>query len=403
MPKKKKKMNITKMYIPKSRKIFCVINKDKQTAEYTLSQKKDCYQKKYLKKFKMTGFNKLPAGFFRNGKGLINPGYLVLDELVKKFGNINLTIAKGKKSNVKKLKTKVKITLDYDELYSTIIKGKDIIKEKNRVKDLTLKLFLHNQFPKDFPKITSKETSYKKNDFFHLLNKKNITENLSTDDIDGLGNFFPLFIKFYSNKFKGKERLLKISENKNKTQIIYLENIIKEYSRKLKEKRQIEHGWQEFLREYILFFNLNYANIIEKENVALEEKYPDFMLIDVYNYLDIYEIKTPSTNLLKKDSSRGNYYWDTELSKAISQVENYIDHINKNRLAFIDKVRRKMNLNIRVVKPRGFIIAGTKKQLQGETMEDNFRLLNKSMNNIEVILYDEFLNNLKNLLKRLKK
>ncbi len=391
------------MYIPKSKKIFCVIQKDKLVAEYILSQKKDCYQKKFLKKFKITGFDKLPAGFFRNGKGLINPGYLVLEELTKTFDNIDLTITKDKKSSIEQLKTKTKITLNYGKLYGTIIKGKDIIKEKNLEKDLTLKLFLHDQFPRNFPKVASENTLYKKNDLFHLLSRGNVIENLSTDDIDKLKNFFPLFIKFFSNKYKGETKLLKISENKNETQIIYLESIISEYEKKLKAKHQVEHNWQKFLREYILFFNLNYANVIEKENIALEERYPDFMLIDVYNYLDIYEIKTPDTNLLKKDSSRGNYYWDTELSKAISQVENYIDHINKNRLAFIDKIRREMKLNIRVVKPRGFIIAGTKKQLQGEIMEDNFRLLNKSMSNIEIILYDEFLNNLKNLLKRLKK
>ena len=46
---------------------------------------------------------------------------------------------------------------------------------------------------------------------------------------------------------------------------------------------------------------------------------------------------------------------------------------------------------------------GTRKQLKGELMEDNFRLLNNSLKNIEVILYDELLSNLKNFLKRIKK
>ena len=126
------------------------------------------------------------------------------------------------------------------------------------------------------------------------------------------------------------------------------------------------------------------------------------MLIDVYNFLDIYEIKKPTTNLLKHDASRDNYYWDTELSKAISQVENYIDEISKNALSFRDLIKKKKGIDIRVIKPRAFIIAGHSKQLDNVTKEENFRLLNTSLKNIEVILYDDLLSSLKNFLNRLK-
>lgn len=164
-----------------------------------------------------------------------------------------------------------------------------------------------------------------------------------------------------------------------------------------------ESSWQVFLREYILLFNTNYTDFIEKANIQiLGTKFPDFMLIDVYNYLDIYEIKKPSTNLLKEDSSRGNYYWDVEIAKAISQVENYIHSINKSSASFREEVKRSKKLDIRVVKPRGIIIAGTSNQFKGnEIIEDNFRLLNRSLKNVEIIMYDELLTNLKIFLARL--
>ena len=90
----------------------------------------------------------------------------------------------------------------------------------------------------------------------------------------------------------------------------------------------------------------------------------------------IYEIKKFTTNLLRKDESRGNYYWDVEIAKGI---------------------------DVRVMKPRAFIIAGHREQLTNETTEDNFRILNRALKNVEIVLYDELLDNVKNFLKRLRK
>ena len=124
-------------------------------------------------------------------------------------------------------------------------------------------------------------------------------------------------------------------------------------------------------------------------------------MLNVYNYLDIYEIKRPQTNLLKLDSSRGNYYWDGEVSKAIAQTENYIDLINKNAHAFVNEVRQKRGLDIKVVRPRGFVIVGNRDQLTKDKMRDDFRLLASASKNVDVIPFDDLLGNLKNLLKRL--
>lgn len=167
-------------------------------------------------------------------------------------------------------------------------------------------------------------------------------------------------------------------------------------------RNQNEHAWQTFLRDYILLFNSNYATVIEKANLAvLGTKFPDFLLVDAYSYLDIYEIKKPSTNLLKSDGSRGNYYWDVEIAKAISQVENYISHADRNGPALCDEIRKHNKADVRLIKPTGFIIAGTRTQLKDEIMEDNFRLLNNSLKNLSIILFDELLDNLKNFLGKI--
>jgi len=145
-----------------------------------------------------------------------------------------------------------------------------------------------------------------------------------------------------------------------------------------------------------------YAAVIEKQSIAIGGKYPDFMLVDAYGYVDIYEIKKPDTDLLKYDEGRDNYYWSAEVSRAVSQTEKYIDEVNKNRLDIADKVRRKYKTEVNLIRPRGFIVVGKRKQLANRSMKDDFRILNDSLKNIDIIFFDDLLDNVILLYERLK-
>ena len=71
----------------------------------------------------------------------------------------------------------------------------------------------------------------------------------------------------------------------------------------------------------MLLFNTSYVQVIEKLSVSLGGKYPDFILLNVYNYLDIYEIKKPSTQLMKRKPYRAGVYGvHSEISQAVTQV-----------------------------------------------------------------------------------
>ena len=127
------------------------------------------------------------------------------------------------------------------------------------------------------------------------------------------------------------------------------------------------------------------------------------MLIDPYSYLDIYEIKKPTTTLLRYDKSRNNYYWDAEISKAISQVENYLHQVQRHSDSLINDIRRNKGIEVNIVRPRGYIIAGMRKQLKNDKMLDDFRILNESLKNIDIIFYDDLVNNLEAFVKRVGK
>lgn len=360
-------------------------------------------QSKWVANITLSGFDRLPSGLKKNGGGFPSGGYLLLRYLSDKFKGYKLTIDAEKASGIQKSNGRYAVILNHGDLRQILRVLRAVNSEFYDQRRSEVYGFLSQCFPKRFKAAKKDKTAYGGGELARILDKRNLIKNLTPQDIESLGGFFPEFLKQYGDRLKGQKKLLAFADSKRAVEVVYVQKVIRRYERKLRAKSHNEQAWQDFLREYILLFTTNYASTLEKESIAFKGKYPDFLLIDAYNYLDIYEIKKPNTNLLKKDKSRGNYYWDTELAKAISQVENYIATAERNGPGLREEIRKHKGIDVRVLKPRGFIIAGERKQLKGEPMEDNFRLLNNSLKNVEVILYDELLSNLKIFLRRIKK
>jgi hypothetical protein len=379
----------------------CRIDKPRKRGTYFLTKQKRRGQQEYLDQISLSGFTKLPSGLRRDGNGFASSGYLLLKHLSETLGRFGLTIDKTATSSIEGNK----VVLSHDDLRTILRRMRTIKAERFRELDGAVKSFLHQSYPSRFEEpvgLTRKE--YQANTLAEVLRNGQALDKLSKDDIKALTDLYPEFIRKYWAAGTDKKRLFALNDNKRVTEVVYIDHVLGEFTRRLASKSLGEQSWQDFLRDYILLFNSNYATVLEKENVALlGTKFPDFLLIDAYSYLDVYEIKRPTTNLLKLDKSHGTYYWDTELTKAISQVENYIAHVNKHAADLCDEIRKQRGLDVRVIKPRGFIIVGTRNQLQNEIMEDNFRLLNNSLKNLSIILFDELLDNLKNFLSKLKR
>lgn len=401
MPRKVKNEKIVE-HTDKDGVLVYTIDKEKKTIHYLV--KRDPTRSAFqIPEILFDGFDSLPSGFYQDGFGITSGGYLVKNKLYDKFGSkFTLQISNNSKSKILKRANNHLVIWNYKDFQTFQERFREIKSERNKESQTAADFYFNRFFPKHFEETEEiDESLYQENQIAGILKKVDLLENISKEDAEALVEFYPNFLDIAGSKLRGKKKLIQIAKNKTDTEIIYLESVIKEFEKKL-DQNLVENKWQEFLREYILLFNTSYSSFIEKQSITLSGKYPDFMLIDIYNYMDIYEIKKPSTNLLKLDESRNNYYWDTELSKAISQVENYIHQINKNSLVFIDEIKRNKKIEVRVIKPRGFIIAGSSKQLDNQVKEENFRLLNTSLKNIEVILYDDLLSSLKNFLNRIK-
>lgn len=238
--------------------------------------------------------------------------------------------------------------------------------------------------------------SYEENKISKILGSAgDVFKKLSKADIEAIAGVYSQIAEESKADFSS---ISIAEESKRRNERVYLQTVVDEFEKRLSNKVLSESDWQRFLQRYILLFNTSYVSSIEKLSVDLRGKYPDFMLANVYGYLDIYEIKKPTTNLLKHDDGRDNYYWDAEIARATIQTEKYIQMLIKQGLEVRDFIKEKYGVDVKVIRPRGFIVAGKSDQFENTKMNDDFRLLASALKNVDIVLYDELLGNLKNLL-----
>jgi len=78
-----------------------------------------------------------------------------------------------------------------------------------------------------------------------------------------------------------------------------------------------------------------------------------------------------------------------------------LHQVQKNSDALMNDIRRNKGIEVSIVRPRGYIIAGLRNQLNKTKMVDDFRILNESLKNIDIILYDDLLNNLETFVSKI--
>lgn len=374
------------------------IDRQNKTGEYNLNS--DSSQAKYVAKITLHGFESLPTGLYSKGFGFTNAGAWLISSLGEQYGSkLRLTISATNPSSVKKTKSAVNVTINHNRLTAANNVVRGIKKERNDQIRAVIDSFLAVNFPDDFDEGDASLLDYRPGKIAQLLDDAEVISNLSDEDKDALRAIFPSLIGEMAFSLRSASKVKIIAEGLKKTQRVYLQKIIAEYEKKLKGK-SIEGTWQTFLRSHILMLLSTYAVVIEKQSVDLDGKYPDFMLVDAYGYLDVYEIKKPQTPVLNFDRSRKNYYWSVEVAKAISQTEKYLDNIQQYRLDLEHKLRRG-KIEAHIVRPRGFIIVGKRSSLTTDEMREDFRVLNDVLKSIDLIFYDDLLDNLKSLLDRI--
>lgn len=334
-------------------------------------------------------------GSFTIGKNILES----LDRTLKKF---KLVITKEKKSSVKKSNRIYKVYLsdkDYAKMRTFVIaEGADI---KN---DIVKKTF-SQIYPKNFS--ISGPAFYKSGTIERVV-PENCNVSLSVGDKDRVRRLYSTAV--LSGLTKKSISAEDIAREKIVFELSTLEAYADDLEKKIKSCKN-ESEWQEYLRDHIL--NLKEEYIAKEEHINTSigtTSLPDFVLISEDAFLDVMEIKTPFTSLVKYDSSHKNYYLSSELMKAIAQTEKYLDQVSVNSLAIEKYLSRKLKLPFGVIRPGGLIVVGAEKELDDqkdpEQAKEDFRRLRNSFKNIKIITYTELLTTLRNritILKQLQK
>lgn len=366
-------------------------------------------QASHLAEVVLEGYDGLPPGLYLNksGYGFGKKGVFLLSALKKHLSmdkKLTLIITNKNTKSIINKNNITTVTFPYADIRNLLIRLGRINEDNNQELREAAASFLSTKFPKRISISANDFDDYKAGEMAALLRRKNVAKKLNEEDLQSLQTFFP---KIFETELKGRKKIIGterdtlIRNTKNTTDKIFLDQVIKEFERNLSKKSLDEKIWQVFLREKVFRFLANYITTIEKQNVSLNISYPDFVLVDVYGFIDIFEIKRHETPLLAFDNNHENYYWKSDMAMAIAQIENYIDQVVHNADDYIRTIKRKKQINIRVIRPRGYIIAGTSKQFTTIKESEDFRKLGTSLKNISFILYDELLENLKNLRSKL--
>jgi len=388
---KKTSKNIVKIFVyprgkPNEKRRIYEINKATREIRY--------YPKDYafVRKITLRGFTKLPSEFAK--KGYIKGG--VMYYLAKKFADrdvFQFIIAKEAQSQIAEEDGKCSVLLNYESL-SWLSKhlGRMIYEGKVK-KSRFVDEFFGDKFPGYFEKPGPTTGRQRAASVISNLDVS-IIEHLNAEEVDKLVDFFEDFI---TQRYKSKLHKRKLFKAvKIRVDDIALNEIVESFEEMLAGNYS-ESKWGEFLKKNLFLIDSKYVKVIPQLNVVLAgARNVDFGLVDSQGYLDLFEIKKPVTTLLASKQDRGNYYWSTEAVKAIVQAEKYLYNAASKANDLAADIQRQKGLSVQVVKPRAVVIIGTRDQLDGDAKKEDFRVLRTSLKNVEVILYDELLESLKN-------
>jgi hypothetical protein len=362
-------------------------DKTKKIYEYVF--KKGEAQGNLIKRLVFRDASKKPAGFSQSGygfRGALRPLFFLLRDTFTEIDEIIVanhpSAIKGKKIHFNKK--------EYDSMVSTL--GMIYKENSNRLSHSAL-VEMANIFPKRF-KVDSKSARYVPGTLNQILSRKGIVSQLNTDDISKLVEILPPLMDRSAKAKSGLLSQIRFTDLRDKSNKLELKNIIDRYDILLKRQAQKESDWQEFFKKNLLFFNSSYVGLIDRTNISLDYRIPDFLLIDQFQFVDVFEIKKPDAPCLNYDKSHDNYYWSAEASRAIAQTENYIFELESHASNFIVKFKDN-GIDINLIRPRGYVLISKREMLDAKGQKA-YKLLNNSLKNVQVIFFDDFLNNLKN-------
>jgi hypothetical protein len=130
-----------------------------------------------------------------------------------------------------------------------------------------------------------------------------------------------------------------------------------------------------------------YSEVVAKERMLWFGARADLLLASVLGYVDIVELKRPSTRILTPASRARTWKQSSELADAYAQAQQYLRLVDENRLAIENELGIGAAGISRMYRSSVVIVAG--QQPKAKSARDVLRELNHSHHRITLMTYDE--------------
>lgn len=154
-----------------------------------------------------------------------------------------------------------------------------------------------------------------------------------------------------------------------------------------------EADYQRFFEQNLWIFGSDYAGPNQIRRISHRSDV-DICLRNIDGFLDVFELKRPDLKPLRL-SSRGDYALTSELSDALAQAIRYLDELDK----FASNLYMESNGEVTFVRPNVRIVIGYRLT---ERERSALRKLNASLQRIEVLTFDYYLERAERLLAQFR-
>lgn len=172
--------------------------------------------------------------------------------------------------------------------------------------------------------------------------------------------------------------------------IPHKEEKIREFERLLARRDIGERELQKFLHLQYWMLGAKYRRIYREKWAGMKGR-NDFLLEKEIGFCDILELKHPADPLFVGGKAQR---MSAELKDAISQMASYLDYYYKNYLS------HKEQTQMDVLHPKGMIVIGRRNEKEKEVLEAHRAIMR---GNVEIMTYDDVLNEARQVIKVFKK
>ena len=154
---------------------------------------------------------------------------------------------------------------------------------------------------------------------------------------------------------------------------------------KLDQQVNDEHVYQQWCQRHSWAFGSAYVVSDDVRNITASDNLDMLLPTVIAGYRDLVELKRPDMHVIRYDNAHRNYYWSSDVSKAIGQCHRYLDVLHEVAASGL-----RDHPEIVAYHPRAIIVIG-----RSNTWEDRelraLHGLNHRLSSVTVMTYDQLM------------